>query len=71
MFSQKDVFIKRCSGLALSHCDAQAKEERRGGIPPALPDLDLKLTASFGVVLSTAAPPVPQQYLGRQQPPQH
>jgi len=38
--------------------------------PPPTPALVLKLAASFGVVPSAAAPPVPQQYLGRQQPPQ-
>lgn len=59
----KGCFLQnRCLGLALSHRDAQTKEGRRGGIQPALPVLELNLSAHFGVV--------PQQYFEGQQPPQ-
>lgn len=68
--SKRMFLAKRCLGLALSHRDAQTKEGRRGGIPPALPALELKLATHFGVVLSPATPPVAQQYVERQQPPQ-
>lgn len=38
----KGCFNKRCFALALSYYDAQGEKGRRGGIPVALPALDLR-----------------------------